>query len=157
MCFIASGRKCSRHDFIPHCIFGIPASEIWHKESFTFHPFSQEWGGGWRKDDASSSWFFLVGFISLSLTVGCITVRAVVTWKLNNCFSCQIDVDIESPVRGVVIALLFFMVAVCNRADHIYFPPVVCSFFSFFSSPNLSGQRLDVCHTSTHRVALVRI
>ena len=28
---------------------------------------------------------------------------------------------------------------------------------SFFSSPNLSGWRLDVCHTSTHGVALVRI
>ena len=35
-----------------------------------------------------------------------------------------------------------------------------CSFFllsSFFSSPNLSGRRLDVYHTSTHSVALVRI
>jgi len=29
--------------------------------------------------------------------------------------------------------------------------------FFFFSSPNLSGRRLDVCHTSTHGVALVRI
>jgi len=28
---------------------------------------------------------------------------------------------------------------------------------SFFSSPNLSGHRLDVYHTSTHGVALVRI
>jgi len=28
-------------------------------------------------------------------------------------------------------------------------------FFFFFSSPNLSGRRLDVCHTSTHGVALV--
>jgi len=27
----------------------------------------------------------------------------------------------------------------------------------FFSLPNLSGRRLDVCHTSTHGVALVRI
>jgi len=27
----------------------------------------------------------------------------------------------------------------------------------FFSSPNLSGRRLDVYHTSTHGVALVRI
>jgi len=27
----------------------------------------------------------------------------------------------------------------------------------FFSSPNLSRQRLDVCYTSTHDVALVRI
>jgi len=35
-----------------------------------------------------------------------------------------------------------------------------CGFFlsSFFlSSPNLSGHRLDVYHTSTHGVALVRI
>jgi len=32
-----------------------------------------------------------------------------------------------------------------------------CCFFFFISSPNLSGRRLDVCHTSTHGVALVRI
>jgi len=30
-------------------------------------------------------------------------------------------------------------------------------FFLFFSSPNLSRPTLDVCHTSTHGVALVRI
>ena len=50
------------------------------------------------------------------------------------------------------------MVALWNRADHIYFHAVVsvvCS--SFFPSPNLSRRRLDVCHTSTHGVALVRI
>ena len=49
------------------------------------------------------------------------------------------------------------MVALWNRADHIYFHPV--SSFFFFSSPNLSGQRLDVIvyHTSTHGVALVQI
>jgi len=51
---------------------------------------------------------------------------------------------------------LLFMVALWNRADHIYFHAVVCSFF-FYSSPNLSRRRLDVCHTSTHGVALVRI
>jgi len=51
------------------------------------------------------------------------------------------------------------MVALCNRADRYispYFCPVVSS-YSFFSSPNLSRRRLDVCHTSTHGVALVRI
>ena len=35
-----------------------------------------------------------------------------------------------------------------------------CGFFflsSFFSSPNLSRRRLDVCHTCTYGVALVRI
>ena len=49
------------------------------------------------------------------------------------------------------------MVALCNRADHYIFP---CDFYlsSFFlSSPNLSGRRLDVYHTSTHGVALVCI
>jgi len=61
---------------------------------------------------------------------------------------------------------LFFMATLCNRAGHIYFHPVVSSFFLwppwvadadiiflfclfffyslFFSSPDLSGQRLDV-------------
>ena len=32
-----------------------------------------------------------------------------------------------------------------------------CDFFFFFFSPNLSGRRLDVYHTSIHGVALVRI
>ena len=45
------------------------------------------------------------------------------------------------------------MVALWNRADHYIF----ILFLSFFSSPNLSGRRLDVYHTSTHGVALVRI
>jgi len=40
----------------------------------------------------------------------------------------------------------------------LYFCPVVTIYLSiFFPSPNLSGQRLDVYHTSTHGVALVRI
>ena len=34
---------------------------------------------------------------------------------------------------------------------------MVCFFFLRFFSPNLSGRRLDVYHTSTHGVALVRI
>ena len=53
----------------------------------------------------------------------------------------------------------FLMVSLCNRADHYIF--ALCSFFflssSFFSSPNLSGRRLDVYHTLAHGVALVRI
>jgi len=38
----------------------------------------------------------------------------------------------------------------------LYFCLVV-SFYLLFSSPNLSGRRLDVDHTSPHGVALVRI
>jgi len=48
------------------------------------------------------------------------------------------------------------MVALWNRADNYIFSS--CGFFFFlFSSPNISRRRLDVCHTSTHGVALVRI
>ena len=42
----------------------------------------------------------------------------------------------------------------------LYSCPVVSSIFfylSFFSLPNLSRHRLDVCHNSTHGVALVQI
>jgi len=52
------------------------------------------------------------------------------------------------------------MVALRNRVDHHIFALWFLPFFllSFFlSSPNLSGRRLDVYHTSTHDVALVRI
>ena len=63
------------------------------------------------------------------------------------------------------IFMLWFvllMVALCNRADHYIFALWFLSIFLlllllFFSSPNLSGRRLDVYHTSTHGVALVRI
>ena len=50
---------------------------------------------------------------------------------------------------------VLIMVALCNRTDHYIF--VLSSFFFFFSSPNLSGRRLDVYHTLAHGVALVRI
>jgi len=52
------------------------------------------------------------------------------------------------------------MAALCNRAGHYIFALWFLSsifYLSFFSSPNLSRHRLDVYHTSTHGVALVRI
>jgi len=62
-----------------------------------------------------------------------------------------------------VANFVLVMAALCSRGP-LYFCPVV-SFYPlsifylllFFSSPNLSGRRLDVYHTSTHGVALVRI
>jgi len=51
------------------------------------------------------------------------------------------------------------MVTLCNGADHyifiLWFLLSSSSFFLF--SPNLSGRRFDVYHTSTHGVALVSI
>ena len=49
------------------------------------------------------------------------------------------------------------MAALRSRCGHYIFCPVVCSssFVLLFSSPNLSGRRLDVYHISTHDTALV--
>jgi len=44
---------------------------------------------------------------------------------------------------------------VIGQTIYIFILFLLSSFF--ISSPNLSGRRLDVCHTSTHGVALVRI
>jgi len=55
---------------------------------------------------------------------------------------------------------LFFMAALWNSAGYYIFAlwfHLSIFFLSSFSSPNLSRRRLDVCHTSTHSVALVRI
>jgi len=48
------------------------------------------------------------------------------------------------------------MAALWNRAGHYIFILWFLSSSIFFSSPNLSGRRMDVYHTSTHNVVLVR-
>jgi len=63
--------------------------------------------------------------------------------------------EIEKPVRGCGREMELIMAALHSRCGHC-----ICALWSlsiFFSSPNLSGRRLDVYHTSTHGVALVRI
>ena len=52
-------------------------------------------------------------------------------------------------LRNIVV-----MAALCDRAGHYIFALL---FLSSFSWPILSRRRLDVYHTSTHGVALVRI
>ena len=65
-----------------------------------------------------------------------------------------------SKMCGHLTITTLIMAALCNRGP-LYFCPVVSFYLlllSFFlSSSNLSGHRLDVYHTSTHGVALVRI
>jgi len=48
------------------------------------------------------------------------------------------------------------MAALRSRCGHYTFALWFLSSI-FFSSPNLSGRRLDIYHTSTHGAALVRI
>ena len=69
-----------------------------------------------------------------------------------------LDTDVKSIQVHVLISRCFIMAALCNRAGHYIFALwFLSSFFFFFSSPILSGARLDVYHTSTHGVALVQI
>jgi len=49
------------------------------------------------------------------------------------------------------------MAALCSRCGHYIFAQWFLSSIFFYSSPNLSDRRLDVYHTFTHGVALVRI
>ena len=56
------------------------------------------------------------------------------------------------------VPVLLVMVALWNRADHyIFILWFLLSISYLFSSPNLSGRRVDVYHTSTYGVVLVRI
>jgi len=63
----------------------------------------------------------------------------------------RLFVVIKAAISGLIMA--------AHRASHYILQLWFLSFFFFlsFPSPNLSGQRLDVYHTSTHDVALVRI
>ena len=57
------------------------------------------------------------------------------------------------------LAHILVMATLCNRGA-LYFCPVVSFYLSIFfsySSPNLSGHRLDVYHTSTHGLTPARI
>jgi len=85
--------------------------------------------------------------------VVCVCVPHHAVFLQAGCPSCH-------PTNSVkALKALLIMVALWNRADHYIFALWLLSFFlSFFiSSLNLSGRRLDVYHTSTHGVALVRI
>jgi len=82
------------------------------------------------------------------------------------CGVCVQTITNELNVIGghYIFALWFlsiFMAVLCNRAGHYIFALWFLSIFYllsfFYSSPNLSGRILDVYHTSTHGVALVRI
>jgi len=69
--------------------------------------------------------------------------------------SCHHKFTSSQPLRFSQISHAYHVI----MARPLHFCPVVSpSFFFFlFSSPNLSRRRLDVCHTTTHGVALVRI
>ena len=83
------------------------------------------------------------------------TSYGVVRENLGRCTSWPVTtlpISVLAEVCAVASAFLFIMVALCNRADHYIFVLWFLSSIFFYSSPNLSGPRLDVYHTSTHGV-----
>jgi len=52
---------------------------------------------------------------------------------------------------------VLFIATLRSRCRHYILVLFLLLSFFFFSSPNLSGRRLDVYHTSIHGEALVRI
>jgi len=59
----------------------------------------------------------------------------------------------------LLLSYFFFMAALRSRCGHYVFILwfLLAVFLFLFSLPNLSRQRLDVYHTSTHGVALVQM
>jgi len=78
-------------------------------------------------------------------------------------FECLLDNHWHCVFRLVccLLVCLFLLFAVYGRPMEygrpLYFVLRFLLSFYLFPSPNLSGRRLDVCHTSTHGVALARI
>ena len=101
----------------------------------------------------------LLRYGGLVLITACVVVSWLITRFRNRIPGCWNRV---TRIRLYYIFFLKFMLvygraALCNRAAiniYIFIMWFLLSFF-FFSSPNLSGRRLDVYHTSTHGVALV--
>jgi len=68
--------------------------------------------------------------------------------------NCQCKFFVIRAIRDRCVV----MAALWSRAGHYIFILWFLSiFYLLFSSPNLSGRRMDVYHTSTHDVVLVRI
>jgi len=80
----------------------------------------------------------------------------VACFLLHPCSSASSAVCLRVIYEFQSIQRPFVMAALWNRAGYYIFALWFLLFF-FFSSPNLSRRRLDVYHTSTHGVALVRI
>jgi len=94
----------------------------------------------------------------------CVIGTIIVAFRLSSFWSLVLIITLPHAVNcvrfkvlfdGAHVCEFFVMAALWNRAGHYIFALWFLSSL-FYSSPNLSGRRLDVYHTSTHGVALVR-
>jgi len=96
---------------------------------------------------------------SLCLVVLRCYLSSAQAWSVHSdCKQCLDDTTWQCSDTSLLHAKFHPIDACVTDADYIF---LSCGFFflsssSVFSSPNLSGRRLDIYHTSTHGVALVR-
>ena len=117
-----------------------------------------------RQDSCAACSYFGLAYGLIFLHIF-LSLLPFIVWTSDFCWSLLQTVQWSpyvigqcSPyVIGLFCSLAFLdpRVGQCNRADHYIFGVWFLSFF--FSSPNLSGHRLDVYDTSTYGVALVQI
>jgi len=99
-------------------------------------------------------------FVKLRRNLAALGVWPIDTYSrsLVNCGPRVPQYYVATCISPSLMQKFVIMVALCNRADHYIFALwFLSSIYLLFSLPNLSGCRLDVYHTSTHGVALVRI
>jgi len=63
----------------------------------------------------------------------------------------------ENKISKYFMMYTFLLWPPYGIGQAIIFLPYAFFFYLLFSSPNLSSRRVDVYHTSTHGVALVRL
>ena len=83
----------------------------------------------------------------------------VVCTEVNSAFHIMTLIEERNSLWQLVLAINLTTDVIFNC--FIFIVTIIFSscgfFFFFFSSPNLTHRRWDVCHTSTHGVALVHI
>jgi len=82
----------------------------------------------------------------------CKSSRSLSHLLMSSCYLFMVAYGIG---QTIIFSCCGFLWSPYGIGSPLYFCPVSSFFFFVFSSPNLSGRRLDVYHTSTHGVAIV--
>jgi len=94
-------------------------------------------------------------------TAVCKSKHMMTSQSIQNAFSSDLHQSLHDILyqhrSSIVVVADLWSPYVIGQTTYIFIMSFVLLLLPFFSSPNLSGRRLDVCHTSTHGVALVRI
>jgi len=157
---------------IPSLYLGLSKEQVSRPK-----PFERQW---WSLNTVVSSWdsqdmFSCLGLGSVS-TLVCLVLARVLSFHVSSCLmscDCVLSVSLSGIAKCLLCAETLAFLAErrplgpstdCLWSLYVIWQTIIflaCGFYVsssfFFSSPNLSGRRLDVYHTSTRGVALVQI